>query len=80
MLSAKSVSTPIPSQFKLNSAKGLVSDFDIEYMSRVPYSNVVGCMMYTMIATRPDIAYGVGLVSRFMSDPSESIGKLLCGC
>ena len=33
----------------------------------MPYSNVVDCMMYVMIATRPNIAYGVGLVSRFMS-------------
>ena len=28
-------------------------------------------MMYAMIATRPDIAYGVDLVSRFMSFPSR---------
>ena len=28
-------------------------------------------MMYDMIATRPNIAYGVGLVSRFMSCPSK---------
>ena len=27
--------------------------------------------MYAMIATRPDIAYGVGLVSRFMSFPAK---------
>ena len=40
-------------------------------MCRVPYSNVVGCMMYAMIATRLDIAYGVGLVSRFISCPSK---------
>ena len=37
----------------------------------MPYSNVVDCMMYSMIATRPDVAYRVGLVSRFMSCPSK---------
>ena len=40
-------------------------------MSRVSYSNVIGCMMYAMIATRSDIGYGIGLVSRFMSCPSR---------
>ena len=40
-------------------------------MQNVLYSNVVGSMMYAMIVIRLDIAYGVGLVSRFMSFPSK---------
>ena len=40
-------------------------------MKKVPYSNTVGSLMYAMIGTRPDIAYGVSLVSRFMSNPSK---------
>ena len=39
-------------------------------MKRAPYSNAVGSLMYAIIASRPDLAYGVGLVSRFMSFPS----------
>ena len=27
--------------------------------------------MYAMISTRPDIAYGISLISRFMSNPSK---------
>src|SRR2546425_10358373 len=41
-------------------------------MSNVPYQNVVGSMMYDMVCTKPDIAYGVSLVSRFMSDPNKT--------
>ncbi|XP_073271570.1 secreted RxLR effector protein 161-like [Primulina huaijiensis] len=41
------------------------------YMKSVPYSNAVGSVMYSMMSTRPDIAYGLGLVSRFMSKPSR---------
>lgn len=41
-------------------------------MKSVPYSSAVGSMMYSMIGTHPDLAYAVGLVSRFMSAPSQS--------
>ena len=45
ILSAKFVSTPIPSHYKIKSSKGLMSEFELEYMHKVPYSNAVGCMM-----------------------------------
>ena len=39
-----------------------------EQMSIVPYSNVVGSLMYTMMCMRPAICYAVRLVSRFQSN------------
>lgn len=42
-----------------------------EDMSRVPYSSVVGNLMYAMMCTRPDICYDVGLVSRYQSNPGR---------
>lgn len=39
-----------------------------EKMSRVPYANAVGSLMYAMMCTRPDICYAVGLVSRYQSN------------
>ncbi|XP_062114332.1 secreted RxLR effector protein 161-like [Humulus lupulus] len=45
-------------------------------MKDVPYSNAMGSMMYAMISTRPDIAYGTGLVSRLMSKPSPEHWKV----
>ena len=66
---AKCVSTPIGAQFKLKALKegeqGFAGSDD-----EVPYANAVGSIMYAMISTRPDLAFGVGLVSRFMSNPS----------
>ena len=32
---------------------------------------VIGCLMYAMTSTRPDIAYAVGKLSRFTSNPSR---------
>ncbi|XP_042051541.1 secreted RxLR effector protein 161-like [Salvia splendens] len=36
-------------------------------MELVPYSNIVGNMMYMMICTRPDIAHAISTTSRYMA-------------
>ena len=43
-----------------------------ERMSRVPYTSVVGSIIYAMAYTRPDMAYSLGVVSRYQSDPGEN--------
>ncbi|MCO5564774.1 hypothetical protein L7F22_018442 [Adiantum nelumboides] len=57
------------------------TDAEKEEMAKVPYSSAVGSLMYAMVATRPDIAYEVGVVSRYMSNPSkkhwEAVKKIL---
>jgi hypothetical protein len=40
-------------------------------MSRVPYSSIVGSLMYAMVYTRPYIAHAVGVVSRYMNNPGK---------
>ena len=40
-------------------------------MSHVPYSSAVGSLMYAMVCTRPDIAYAVSVVSRYMANPGK---------
>jgi Fe-S cluster biosynthesis and repair protein YggX len=42
-----------------------------EKMSKVPYASVVGSLIYTMMCTRPDICYVIGLVSRYQSNPGQ---------
>lgn len=39
-------------------------------MQKVPYSNVVGSVMYTMVCTRPDVAHAISTLSRFIANPS----------
>ena len=36
-----------------------------EDMRHVPYASTVGSLMYTILFTRPDICYGVGVLSQF---------------
>lgn len=69
---AKAVSTPIGAQFKLRGLKEGEQGF-AGSDKEVPYANAVGSIMYAMISNRPDLAFGVGLVSRFMSNPSQEL-------
>ncbi|GKA57614.1 zinc finger, CCHC-type containing protein [Tanacetum coccineum] len=56
------VSTPLDTCEKLMPNKGL----DV---SQLEYSRVIGCLMYAMTCTRPDIAFAVGKLSRYTSNP-----------
>ena len=37
--------------------------------TNTPYMEAVGSLIYAMVATRPDICFATGLVSRYMSNP-----------
>ena len=71
MTEGKSVSTSLPSYVKLSNDDSPKSDFEKEEMAKVPYSSAVGSLMWAMIATRPDIAFAVGVVSRYMANPGK---------
>lgn len=40
-------------------------------MARIPYQEAVGSLMYAAIATRPDIAFAVQVLSKFSKNPGE---------
>jgi len=56
------VSTPMDPSVKLMPNKGIA-------ISQLEYSQAIGCLMYAMTSTRPDIAYAVGRLSRYTSNP-----------
>ena len=68
MLDAKPVSTSLSAHFNLSSQLCPSSDEESKYMSKVPYVNAVGCLMYLMVCTRPNISHVVSVVSRCMVD------------
>ncbi|GJR93543.1 retrovirus-related pol polyprotein from transposon TNT 1-94 [Tanacetum coccineum] len=67
----KSVKMPLGGHFKLSLKDCLVSDCDVERMIKVPYANAVGSLMYLMVCTRPDIAYAISVVSRYLANPDR---------
>ncbi|CAH9131081.1 unnamed protein product [Cuscuta epithymum] len=71
MDNAKPVGTPLANHFKLSKESCPSSEKEKEMMKAVPYSSVVGSLMYAMVCTRPDIAHAVGVVSRYLSNPGR---------
>ncbi|GKC32127.1 retrovirus-related pol polyprotein from transposon TNT 1-94 [Tanacetum coccineum] len=65
----KSVKMPLSGHFKLSLKDCSVKDCDVERMSKVPYANVVGSLMYLMVCTWPGIEYAVSVVSRYLANP-----------
>lgn len=77
MQNAKPVSTPLAAHFRLSSTLSPKTPDEIDYMSRVPYSSAVGSLMYAMVCTRPDLAYAVSMVSRYMANPGKEHWKAI---
>ena len=67
----KPVITPTNFQFKLKSLTDKEWLLESKVMDSVPYASAFGRLMYAMVGLRPDLAFAVGLVSRFMSKPSR---------
>ncbi|CAM8885319.1 unnamed protein product [Rhodiola kirilowii] len=63
-LNCHPVNTPFESSKHLLPNKGAP-------VSQLEYSRVIGSLMYAMTSTRPDIAFAVGKLSRYTSNPSE---------
>ncbi|KAL9293378.1 putative RNA-directed DNA polymerase [Arabidopsis thaliana] len=71
MLEARPVITPTAAHFKLRSLLEEEKKTEAIHMERIPYASVVGSLMYVMVGARPDLAFVVGFISRFIS----SLGK-----
>ncbi|KAH9679155.1 hypothetical protein KPL71_026007 [Citrus sinensis] len=68
MVDSKPVQTPLSAHFRLSCNQCPRTENEKAEMSTTPYSSVVGCLMYAMVLTRPDISHAVSVVSRYMGD------------
>lgn len=75
MHNAKPVSTPLKAHFRLSSQLSSWADDKVEYMSKVPYANLVDCLMYTMVCTRPDISHTVSMVRQIQGKGIEMLSN-----
>nr|GEX65012.1 zinc finger, CCHC-type [Tanacetum cinerariifolium] len=46
-------------------------------VDQLEYSRAIGCLLYVMTSTRPDIAYVIGRLSRFNSNPNRQHWKVI---
>ncbi|CAK9834334.1 Copia protein, partial [Anthophora retusa] len=70
MHESKAVSTPLPS--KLNYVA-----LNSEEKYEAPCRNLIGCLMYIMICTRPDLSIAVNLLSRYTNKNNQELWQNL---
>jgi hypothetical protein len=63
--------TPLSSGSKLTKADCPQTTTDVEAMKAFPYQSLIGTLMYAMLGTRPDIAFAVGTLSKYSSNPGR---------
>ena len=71
MHDCKTVSTPLPINYKLSSNMSPSNEAKRMKLSQTLYALVVGSLMFDMICARLDIAQVVGTVRRFMTHPRK---------
>lgn len=54
-------------QFKLSITQIPSIEVERDYIDSIPYASIVGYLMYVMVCNKPNIAYEVSLVSRYMA-------------
>ena len=47
------------------------NNFEIQEMQQIPYASAIGSLMYAQVCTHPDIAYIVGMLGRYLSNPGN---------
>ena len=69
MIMCQPVDIPISKSEKLSSKRGPMTKEDKAMIRGKPYAQIVRSIMHTMLYTGPDVAFAMGLVSRFLSNP-----------
>ena len=71
MDNAKPTPTPLLTTIRLSDRDSPSTEEERKLNGKIPYASAIGSIMYAMVATRPDLAYVVGVDSRYMSNPGR---------
>ena len=69
MQECKSGDTPVAKGDKFSLKQCPKGNLEIQEMQKIPYAPAVGSLMYAQVCMRPDIAYIVGVLGRYLSNP-----------
>ena len=71
MLDSKRGLLPLRHGIHLSKTMSPKTSEEMAEMAKVPYTSAIGSLMYTMLCTRPDIAYAVRIVSQLQANPGK---------
>ena len=69
MQNCKPGDTPVAKGDKFSLSQCPKTDLEIQEMEKIPYAWAVGSLMYAQVCIRPDIAFIVGMLGRYLSNP-----------
>ena len=75
----KVVNIPLSSHYKIYLGLCLSNVEENKYVSRVPYTNVVGSMIYLMVCARPYILDAVGVSRDTWKSKKRALGRTKMG-
>ena len=70
-----STRAPIVKGDKFSKAQCPQNYHEREEMRTIPYSSLVGSLMYAQVSTHPNIAFVVGMLGRYLSNPRSQHWK-----
>ncbi|XP_074355336.1 secreted RxLR effector protein 161-like [Apium graveolens] len=62
------IDTPVSKGDKFSLKQCPKNELKIREMQRIPYTSAVGSLMYAQVCTRPNIAFVVGILGRYLSN------------
>lgn len=69
---AKPISTPMEPNIQLSTKQSPSTANQSLRMRGVPYSQAIGSVLWPVVVSRPDAAYAVGILSKFMQNPGQA--------
>lgn len=75
MTDAKPSATPFASGLKLSKEMCSQTKEDETKMKNVSYREVIGSLQYVVNVTRPDIAFAINVLSRYLNNPGQAHWK-----
>ena len=63
--------TPMAKGDKFSLSQYPKNNFEIQEMQQIPYASAIGSLIYAQVCTHPDIAYIVGMLGRYLSNPRK---------
>lgn len=71
METCKAGESPMSKGDKLHAGQCPRNTIERKEMDKRPYARLVGSLMYAQVCTRPDMAFSVGVLSRYQSNPGN---------
>ncbi|XP_071905715.1 secreted RxLR effector protein 161-like [Coffea arabica] len=75
MKHCSSIAAPIVKGEKFSLDQCPKNELERKEMDRILYASLVGSLMYAQVCTRPDIAFIVGMLGRYQSNPEKDHWK-----